>query len=62
MLTNLFCGNVEDIVNLALMTLREHIDRLSTRLIPPENIPRVNLLHHVIETGVIAVRNDGVAL
>ena len=36
--------------------------RRGTFSVPPENVPRVYFLLHVIQTGVVAVRNDGFAL
>ena len=31
-------------------------------LVPPENIPRINLFLHIIQTSIIPVGNDGMAL
>lgn len=30
-------------------------------LIPPENIPRINLAHHIVQTTIISIGNDNVA-
>lgn len=36
--------------------------RIFMPLIPPENIPRINLPRHIVQATVIAVGDDGVAL
>lgn len=36
--------------------------RRGTFSVPPENVPRVYFLLHVIQTGVVTVRDDGFAL